>query len=526
MSRDAKVGLVIIFSFVFLLGTILLHRFHLTTGDRVAESKEPVVSESDSDTPLAENGTSFPLGENGVPATAVDGLLADTLPSRSQPTMTQPRDSGFGDGQRSRRTPNLSRPPTELPASQADGALISLTEAETYQQPAAVVESTGSAIRQSRADSGRQTGIADRRDPAETHASPLLDIHTPPHETDRGNPVGQRTDSNDTAADSSEMAHGNHDSGRIEDLIGVASDARGTDENSLSSNQPDNSAPLTRSLPSRSQRDPFELAEDDEIQQTEGKGKLERGPETPPPLPRYGSSAQPTIESLPGRPTRSDHDTNPSTPSSPTRSLPMNRTVPEESASIEDSSSAMQRAYVVKEGDSFWSISAKQYGTGKYFRALEEFNRHRLAAYEEGRRVLRPGTEILLPHASVLQSKSATPKQNNAAPPVGEKDGFRARQGADLSQERDFRDPQRSAPDRVDSRSTHGAAPRIYRVQEGDTLSKISQRELGTSKRWQEIYELNEDKLVNERSLKIGMELKLPADPSAEKLVDRPYGGR
>ena len=49
---------------------------------------------------------------------------------------------------------------------------------------------------------------------------------------------------------------------------------------------------------------------------------------------------------------------------------------------------------------------------------------------------------------------------------------------------------------------------KLYTVQGGDTLSEISMRELGTSKRWQEIVKLNPG--IDPNRLKVGSRLVLP----------------
>ncbi len=52
--------------------------------------------------------------------------------------------------------------------------------------------------------------------------------------------------------------------------------------------------------------------------------------------------------------------------------------------------------------------------------------------------------------------------------------------------------------------------PRTYKVASGDTLGKISKQFYGTANRWQEILAANRDKLHDDKSLRIGMELKIP----------------
>ncbi len=49
-----------------------------------------------------------------------------------------------------------------------------------------------------------------------------------------------------------------------------------------------------------------------------------------------------------------------------------------------------------------------------------------------------------------------------------------------------------------------------YTVQSGDTLGKISRKFYGTSARWQEIFNYNQDVLSDPAKLKPGMEIKIP----------------
>lgn len=54
-------------------------------------------------------------------------------------------------------------------------------------------------------------------------------------------------------------------------------------------------------------------------------------------------------------------------------------------------------------------------------------------------------------------------------------------------------------------------ASRTYVVRKGDTLSEIAQRELGSARRWREIYELNRSRMRSPETLRDGTELILPA---------------
>jgi len=53
-------------------------------------------------------------------------------------------------------------------------------------------------------------------------------------------------------------------------------------------------------------------------------------------------------------------------------------------------------------------------------------------------------------------------------------------------------------------------SPRTHKIQDGDTLSKLAARYLGSSDRCLEIYELNRGVLSNPDLLPIGVELKIP----------------
>jgi nucleoid-associated protein YgaU len=272
--------------------------------------------------------------------------------------------------------------------------------------------------------------------------------------------------------------------------------------------------PLNRPPNLDPEDDPAEMnTGSDVIQQAADKRRPEPEVTSPPKLPKYGDPPQAIIESVPDRDSRAapraadrSNDAVDSF-SPPTRAAPR-------SGQTDDHQIAGQKTYVVKEGDSFWSISAKQYRTGKYFRALEEYNKDRLSTSGGGGKVLRPGTVIALPDESLLQSNSARKKTAEpAASKPSRSDPWKEDSSFDSAARRDTR----LAPQRDNS-----SPPGTYRVKEGDTLSTIALRELGTSKRWQEIFQLNRDKLTGETSLRPGMDLKMPPATTAEKAAGRP----
>ncbi len=63
------------------------------------------------------------------------------------------------------------------------------------------------------------------------------------------------------------------------------------------------------------------------------------------------------------------------------------------------------------------------------------------------------------------------------------------------------------------SREQKKAQTRMYRVQQGDTLSKISQKFYGDSKHYKLIYEANKDRLKSPAELRLGEEIAIPPKP-------------
>lgn len=139
------------------------------------------------------------------------------------------------------------------------------------------------------------------------------------------------------------------------------------------------------------------------------------------------------------------------------------------------------RKYVIKEGDTLWSIASDEYGNGKLHEKLAAFNKERLGS--GGR--LREGGTIYLPEKAVLTGE--------ARPSTSVRVADAGKQTQPMSK------PAKSTPSR-------GA----YVVKSGDTLEAIAKRELGSPRRWEEILELNSSQLDDETSLRVGMTLKLP----------------
>jgi nucleoid-associated protein YgaU len=124
--------------------------------------------------------------------------------------------------------------------------------------------------------------------------------------------------------------------------------------------------------------------------------------------------------------------------------------------------------YTVAAGDSLWKIAHKQYGTGNeqaHVDAILVAN-PTLSANE----YLKVGQKITLPAITAKADPARLPAEKQAAETGG----------------------------------------RTYVVKDGDTLSSIAKQELGSTKRWADIYEANRTRLSDPAKIVVGMKLTLP----------------
>jgi nucleoid-associated protein YgaU len=137
--------------------------------------------------------------------------------------------------------------------------------------------------------------------------------------------------------------------------------------------------------------------------------------------------------------------------------------------------------HVVQQGETWWNIARQHYGAGRYFQALADYNDPRISKTTQ----LKPGMKVLVPSAATLDARYGKQMQvNGLAKPVGP----------------------------AESGLKHGANGPYYVVGQGDTLGSIAQKCLGTTKRTDELFRLNQSQLPNEKSLKVGMSLIMPTD--------------
>jgi nucleoid-associated protein YgaU len=191
----------------------------------------------------------------------------------------------------------------------------------------------------------------------------------------------------------------------------------------------------------------------------------------------------------------------PKTPPSPTTDLPAARKEP----MVKKSSKhplLRDGEYLVEEGDNFCVISKKLYGSEKYYLALAEHNRSRVA--DPCR--MRPGLIIAAPAKGVLEQQHSAliPKPKAAVEAKEEKSHATKKVSAALPS--GFYLDEQGAP--------------WYRVGKGDTLSEIAQAHLGRASRASQIASRNQDRLPDPNNLRPGQELRLPNDASQVRLVE------
>lgn len=136
--------------------------------------------------------------------------------------------------------------------------------------------------------------------------------------------------------------------------------------------------------------------------------------------------------------------------------------------------------YEVKEGDTLWSIAAKQLGNGSRHAEIAALNRDRMGKGN----TLRVGTSLRMP------SEAAT-EQSARTEPANKKPA-------------DDRRADKPAPTVKKNGKT------VYVVKSGDTLGGIAAKYLGSSSKYDDLLLANASTLKDEDSLEVGMELMIP----------------
>lgn len=138
--------------------------------------------------------------------------------------------------------------------------------------------------------------------------------------------------------------------------------------------------------------------------------------------------------------------------------------------------SGAMKTYTVRANDTLWAIAQRTLGDGFRHKELAELNRDRIGPEGE----LRVGATLRLPTDALMADAAPSPAN-------------------------------RTAPKESAAKAAPAKATSTYTVKPGDTLGVISQRLLGTSRRYRDILEANRNLLDDADSLRAGMVLKIPA---------------
>lgn len=136
---------------------------------------------------------------------------------------------------------------------------------------------------------------------------------------------------------------------------------------------------------------------------------------------------------------------------------------------IDDARPPAVQTYRIQDGDSLWAIADREYGDGTLAKKLAEFNVRNGRLRDAD--TIRVGASILLPEPRALGS-TAPPKRTVA---------------------------------RASTKA------RTYTVRKGDTLGEIAQRQLGTTRRVEELLSANARLIDDPDDIRVGMVLKLPS---------------
>lgn len=167
---------------------------------------------------------------------------------------------------------------------------------------------------------------------------------------------------------------------------------------------------------------------------------------------------------------------------------------------------SMLTRHDVKDGESVYRIAAEKYGDGNLWTKLRDFNPGKIAANGS----MRAGVTLLCPPKEYMLGKplptgmpQTTPTGKPAATPATAV--ATGKTGAKPEPAKSEPKPEAKA-----TKTEKTTKVGTYKVQRGDHLGEIAAKTLGSSKRANEIYELNKDLMSDEDSLTVGMTLKLP----------------
>lgn len=178
--------------------------------------------------------------------------------------------------------------------------------------------------------------------------------------------------------------------------------------------------------------------------------------------------------------------------------------------------------YIIQDGDSFWNISEKVYGTGKHFQALADYNRHLV----KNPNALKLNTTILTPDIATLTGRPETLAVAGGVAKGGGsnfmfEDETTLASNTQSASNSEIGTTVRKAEPTAEGIFFNDQGHPMYRIGPNDSLNSIAAEHLGRSSRWRQIYQMNRDQLDDPNKLKLKMIIRLPADASTSPLISR-----
>ncbi|MCB9850394.1 MAG: LysM peptidoglycan-binding domain-containing protein [Phycisphaerales bacterium] len=182
----------------------------------------------------------------------------------------------------------------------------------------------------------------------------------------------------------------------------------------------------------------------------------------------------------------------------------------------EPATEAPGRKYKIQPGDTLTSIVRSQYGSDDpdLVARVFEANKERMASPD----TIIVGRTLELPGIAEAPQSQSQPDQPRLQ--------LRPQQTYAIAE------PQADQPSEQAPRRTAGVDRndpdtwRWYELQKGDLYSTVAQEQLGTSKRWRELAELNSDIFPDPSQIRYGVRIRIPVETSTSVVAMSSRGGR